>query len=253
MLYWEFGQQVAVRKGMWKAIRPKTKSPWELYDLSQDLSENHSVAHEHTELLESMKAFAQASHIPIDKGVYEDPQRTRHERDRWAKWGNSRGSTAPASKAHAFQTNGTLPQESLSVVAFSSQNSGNGKWAHQAIDGRSDTLWHTRFGDGLAAHPHTLVIDLGKKRDIEGFVYLARQDGGWNGTFAQTEFYLSDSKASFPSKPAHIATFGKTRKEQVARLARPARARYVQVKVLSEVNRGPWASAAELAIIGGQE
>ena len=253
MLYWEFGQQVAVRKGMWKAIRPKAKSPWELYNLSQDLSENRSVAHEHTELLESMKAFAQASHTPIDKGVYEDPQRTKHERDRWAKWGNSRGSTAPASKAHAFQTNGTVPQESLSVVAFSSQNSGNGKWAHQAIDGRSDTLWHTRFGDRLAAHPHTLVIDLGKKRDIEGFVYLARQDGGWNGTFAQTEFYLSESKASFPSKPAHIATFGKTRKEQVARLDRPARARYVQVKVLSEVNRGPWASAAELAIIGGKE
>ena len=90
MLYWEFGQQIAVRKGMWKAHSTQGQKPMGIVTTSQDLSENRSVAHEHTELLESMKAFAQASHTPIDKGVYEDPQRTKHERDRWAKWGNSR-------------------------------------------------------------------------------------------------------------------------------------------------------------------
>lgn len=90
MLYWEFRGQVAVRDGQWKAIRPGAKAAWELYDLSQDISETQDKAGEQPERLARMKAFAESAHEPVRPGRYLDPQRTRHERDRKAKWGTSR-------------------------------------------------------------------------------------------------------------------------------------------------------------------
>ena len=90
MLYWEFRGQTAVRQGLWKAIQTKPDRPWELYDLSQDISESTNVAAKHLERLAKMKAFAKASHEPVRAGKYLDPKRTRHERDRKAKWGTSK-------------------------------------------------------------------------------------------------------------------------------------------------------------------
>jgi arylsulfatase A-like enzyme len=87
-LYWEYRSQVAVRKDNWKAIQPKKDAGWELYDLGADVSETTDVAGEHPDLLARMKAFAERSHVPVEPGTFRD--RTRHERDRKAKWGSSR-------------------------------------------------------------------------------------------------------------------------------------------------------------------
>jgi len=83
---------------------------------------------------------------------------------------------------------------------------------------------------------------------IVGFRYLARQDGGWNGTFANTEFSISDTPDSFPSSQLN-ATFKKTNLVQSADLKTPVLGRFIKIKILSEVNQGPWASAAELGVI----
>lgn len=95
-LYWEFGKQTAVRVGHWKAIQPKQDGPWELYDLSTDLSETQDVAAAHPAVLAGMQAFAQASHEPVRPGTFAD--RKDHERDRWAKWGDSPDKPAPRRK-----------------------------------------------------------------------------------------------------------------------------------------------------------
>lgn len=87
MLYWEYRGQTAVRDGDWKGIRPREDAAWELYDLSQDVSESDDVAEQHPERLERMKRFADSEHEPVQPGEYYDPERTRHERDRQAKWG----------------------------------------------------------------------------------------------------------------------------------------------------------------------
>ena len=91
-LYWEYRGQTAVRHGQWKAIQPEPDAEWELYDLSTDISETTSVADEHSELLARMIRFAESSHEPVQPGLYHDPQRTRHERDRQAKWGTTKAS-----------------------------------------------------------------------------------------------------------------------------------------------------------------
>ncbi len=90
MLYWEYRDQTAVRKGNWKAIKSKKNQPWRLYDLAKDISETTDVAARHPDLLTRMKTFATAEHKPTRAGIYLDAKRTRHEKDRLAKWGTSR-------------------------------------------------------------------------------------------------------------------------------------------------------------------
>ena len=87
-LYWEFGPQVAVRTGHWKAIRPKKAGPWALYDLSKDIGETRDVSADHADLLARMTKFAEASHEPARPGEYLDPKRTLHAKDRKAKGGS---------------------------------------------------------------------------------------------------------------------------------------------------------------------
>ena len=53
-LYWEFherGFKQAVRLGAWKAVRPGTGVPIEVYNLASDLSEQHDVASAHPEIV----------------------------------------------------------------------------------------------------------------------------------------------------------------------------------------------------------
>ncbi len=87
-LYWEYRTQTAVRMNDWKAIRPKPNADWELYDLSNDISERHNIAANHPQVVTKMIALAREAHEPVRKGAYSD--RTLHEKDRWAKWGDSR-------------------------------------------------------------------------------------------------------------------------------------------------------------------
>jgi arylsulfatase A-like enzyme len=89
MFYWEYKEQTAVRHGRWKAIQPNTKKAWELYDLQNDIEELNNLASAQPGILAKMKAFAAASHEPVRPGTFLDPDRTKHERDRQAKWGTS--------------------------------------------------------------------------------------------------------------------------------------------------------------------
>ena len=92
MLYWEFGRQVAVRYGKWKAVRTERKANllWELFDLESDISESTPVGKtkDNREILSKMQAFAKASHEPVRPGSYHDKERIRHQKDRQAKWGS---------------------------------------------------------------------------------------------------------------------------------------------------------------------
>ena len=92
------------------------------------------------------------------------------------------------------------------------------------------------------------MIDLGVPATITGFRYLARQDKGYNGAIAKCEFAVADSPDAF-SKPVAGGTFTKSKQSQEV-LCEPTKGRYVLVRALSEVNGGPWASIAELGVIG---
>lgn len=65
--------------------------------------------------------------------------------------------------------------------------------AIHAIDGRTDTHWHSRWqGHAPDPLPHRLTIDLGASTAVGGFRYLPRQDGSANGSFDGFRFYVSE-------------------------------------------------------------
>ena len=244
-LYWEMGGQAAVRMGSWKAVRPGEKRPWQLYDLQKDLGEEHDVAEEHREVLAKMVAFAEEAHEPAEEGVYQD--RSLHERDREAKYGDTR-KPAAAKNVRPWPTTGLIPASECKLVRASSESTFNGRDAKHAVDGDPRTVWHTHFQGNVDEPPHELVLDLGKERTVRGFRYMARQDAGWNGTIAKCEFFVSDSPDKF-GEPAAQTTLKKTKEPQDV-ACEPVKGRYVLIRALSEVNGNPWASAAEIGVIG---
>ncbi len=246
--YWEFGNMQAVRINNWKGLHIRNKKSWELYDLKEDISETTNLASKHPEVIARMNRIIAESHEPARPGSYTT--RERHERDRWAKWATSRPQPSPrGARMKRIKDRNLVPFEKMKLVRFSSENPSNNRKAIFAIDGRPDTIWHSNWSDGLSKHPHELVIDLGATYHVAGFRYLARQDGGWNGAFAKTEFYVGNSPTDFGSPTAKV-TFTKDRKAQSANCGKPVRGRYLKVRVLSEVNGGAWGSAADIGVIG---
>jgi len=243
-LYWELGNQTAIRQGDWKAIQPGKDTPWELYDLSSDISEAHDLAKQHPARLAELQALAASAHEPVVEGTFAD--QTLHQRDRRAKFGGRSRAAKPVKVA--IPAADLVPQDQLKVVDFSSQNSSNGKLASNAIDGDAGTVWHTQFSPTLAAAPHWLVLDLGKPYAVTGLWYVARQGNGWNGTIKTAAVSVSNNPKDFPPAAATVE-LEKTRKPQV--ISFPAvTGRYVRLEARSEINGGAWASAAELAVEG---
>ena len=66
-LYWEFRGQMAVRRGPWKAYRPKDGN-WELYDLNKDIEEKENLADRYPDILSKMRAYSEEAHEPHVKG-----------------------------------------------------------------------------------------------------------------------------------------------------------------------------------------
>lgn len=245
-LYWELGSQVAVRMDNWKALRRGTQR-WELYDLDTDVSETTSVADQYPQVLQKMTTFASEAHEEAVEGVFENTE--LHERDRRAKFGGR----APAPRrtrkqVHALNPSGLVPFRKLKLISVSSENTANQKHASNAIDGDPTTIWHTQWSGELQSHPHHLTIDLGEEYLVSGFRYLARQDEGWNGAIRKCTFQVSHDSQNFGSAGVK-AVFSKSKESQEVTCPSVS-ARYVRIVIESEVNGGPWASIAELGVVG---
>lgn len=247
MLYWEFGNQVAVRFGKWKAIKAgKPQQTWSLYNLDSDISETTDLSKQHADVLQQMIKFADESHQPPQPGSYTD--RTRHERDRWAKWGNAKPPTPRIKNARKWNRRGLIDRAKLKLVKVSSENKGNGKFARLAFDQDPTTWWHSDWNADPSKKPHEIVVDLGSLHSIRGLRYLPRQDSGHNGSIAKIQIDVLDENQKLLE--SHQATFKKSKDIQEIKFA-PINGRSVAIKPLTEVNGKSWASAAEFGIIGG--
>ena len=243
-LYWELGNQTAVRMNNWKAVRPRPNADWELYDLNKDLSEAHNVAAAHPDILAQMKAHAAEAHEPAVEGTFAD--RANHEKDRRAKFGSTRPPQRP-SRAK-WNTKGLISNKDFKILKVSSENVGNGKFARNTIDGNANTIWHTQFSTEIKKHPHELIIDLGKEYTLKGIRLLARPDAGWNGTIKEVEISISNHPEKFAAPLLKVA-LPKSKTPQDLKCD-ATKGRYVRVRVLSEINGGPWASLAEIGFKG---
>lgn len=251
-LYWEMGDMVAIRQGDWRGH--KSKSGWALYDLGKDPGESKDLAAAHPDVLKRLVNLAAAAHAPAVEGTFS--RTDRHERDRRTKTGRQDDPDAPdpltgrkkKRNAVAVPQEGMLSNKGWTIVRASSENTDNGKFAKNAIDGDPDTLWHSRFAGQVARPPHELVIDLGGERTISGFVYLGRQDGGWNGAIKDVEIRVGMSPDTF-GEPLVTTRLEKSRQPQRIE-CRPTQGRYVLLRALSEHDGNPFATVAELGVLG---
>ena len=85
----------------------------------------------------------------------------------------------------------TLPRKDWKVIYVDSEeNFAEGDLAENAIDGDTESFWHTLWSAPHTGHPHTLVIDLGADRELTGVRLLPRQDSA-NGRIKDYRLYLS--------------------------------------------------------------
>lgn len=245
-LYWEYGKQIAVRKGKWKAVYSgKPNTNWELYDLSTDVSESKNLATQHPKALAELIGLAKASHVPADPGTFAT--RKEHERDRWAKWGDTQPEKMPKKKITAWNKSGLLDSSKIKVLSFSSENRNNNRLAKMAFDANPATWWHTGLGVDPQMNPHEMVVDLGQVVEIKAIRYMARQDDSFNGTFKTCEITFSETLKETTASPVKIE-FKKTRNVQNVKIP-VQRGRYVRIRPLKEIDGNPWASAAEIGFV----
>ncbi|MCK4858030.1 MAG: discoidin domain-containing protein, partial [candidate division Zixibacteria bacterium] len=123
-----------------------------------------------------------------------------------------------------------------------------GGWpAGNVFDGDTSTMWHTEWSEDDPVHPHEIQIDLGDVYEIDGFLYLPRQDGA-NGRIEMHEFYVSIDGETW-GDPVATGFFANNSLEQECLFPRVS-GRYVRLVALSEVNGRPWTAIAEINIVG---
>ena len=144
---------------------------------------------------------------------------------------------------------GFLPQSGWKLLdADSQETQGENGAATNAFDGSSSTIWHTQYTGSAPAHPHEIQIDLGATYALDGFAYLPRQDKDDHGMVAQYQFYASTDSTNWGAAVAS-GTFNSDRTRKTVTFTRKI-ARYIRFVALSEINGQPWASVAELDLVG---
>ena len=114
------------------------------------------------------------------------------------------------------------------------------------IDDNPSTIWHTNW-EPMAQPPHWLILDLKQSVRVAGLTYLPRQDMT-NGRVARYQIYVSADGQSW-GRPIAEGTWPNDAALKTVRFDQAQNARFVKLVALSEVNRQPYASAAEVEVV----
>lgn len=146
----------------------------------------------------------------------------------------------------SVKTSAQLPiyvdRSTWKVVSASSEN--NGEEARNAIDGDPNTIWHSRWSEPAAKHPHEIVVDMSSLLEIDKFIYQPRNSE--NGRIKDYELYFSRDGKNWDHKAK--GRFENSSSAQIVTLEKPVTARYFKLVALSEIFGRDWASAAELDV-----
>lgn len=133
------------------------------------------------------------------------------------------------------------------VKADSEETSGENGKAANAVDGNTNTIWHTQWQDDSPTCPHEIIIELSEAVGINGFTYLPRQDESDHGGIKAYEFYVSDDGKEFGTavKTGEFTA----NKEKKTVMFDGKKCRFIKLRAVSEINGEPWTSAAEIGIV----
>lgn len=135
-------------------------------------------------------------------------------------------------------------------VSASSFEPGEGE-PQNAIDGSSETFWHTAWSETEPKHPHSITIDLGSPLEVRAFEYVPRQSSS-NGRVGKWEAYVSEDGEHW----GKVIAAGEFLNDDIphrVHLSEPKLTRFFRLVALSEVQGRAWASVAELVLFGAPE
>jgi len=124
----------------------------------------------------------------------------------------------------------------------------NGYEGQKAIDNNFDTIWHTEWMKSKPKHPHDIQIDLGKPVDINGIMYMPRQDGLQYGWVREYAVYVSDTPDTW-GDPIARGEFKRDVSLKKVLFEKEVSARYIRFEAVSGFNNDVFTSAAELDLI----
>ena len=119
--------------------------------------------------------------------------------------------------------------------------------AANAIDGNSDTIWHTPFGAGAPGFPHILTVELQQSSPTKACTLLPRQDAYHNGGIKAFEIYASDDGKAW-GEPVAKGELPPTRDLKRITFPKPVTAKFLKLVVLSGFNADPFISLAEFDV-----
>ncbi|KAK4695866.1 hypothetical protein P7C71_g1951, partial [Lecanoromycetidae sp. Uapishka_2] len=132
----------------------------------------------------------------------------------------------------------------LTAVADSSQH---GYEPSNAVDGNSNTFWHSEWSPTLVPLPHDIVVDLNSIYLVSSLTYQPRQDGSPNGNIGDYSIQLSLNGQNWDA-PCATGSFADDSSSKTVTFTSQS-ARYVRLNAITEAgNRGPWSSAADIMI-----
>jgi PKD repeat protein len=153
--------------------------------------------------------------------------------------------SAAVSRTVTVLTSTVLPHTGWRVQYVDSQQSGYE--ATKSFDGDGSTMWFTQWTPTAAPLPHEVQIDIGGVYNLTGFQYLPRQDNSW-GRIGQYEFYVSMDGVNWGT-PVATGTFANDSMMKEVPFA-PTQGHYIRLRAPSSLVGSPFASVAELNLIG---
>ena len=139
-----------------------------------------------------------------------------------------------------------VPKEDWTLRYVNSEEVNYPGYATMAFDNDPSTIWHTQWSTGDDPYPHQIEIDFNSEFKISEFTYHARQNGE-NGRIKDMEIYFSSDPLDYGTADT-VVVFENTAAPQKILFQNPKIGRYMRIIALSEVNGGPWSSAAEFDI-----
>ncbi|PEM43681.1 hypothetical protein COF80_12610 [Bacillus toyonensis] len=134
-----------------------------------------------------------------------------------------------------------IPQSQMTATATSQETVSENNSASMAIDGNTQTFWHTKW-DKSDVLPQSITLNLGRTHQINKIAYLPRQSGS-NGNITGYNVYVSTNGVAFTKIAS--GTWANDKTEKVV-IFNPIDASYVKFEATAGANS--WASATEFSI-----
>jgi len=149
----------------------------------------------------------------------------------------------------------TLPKDDWSIESVSDEeptdnnSTGYSQVAENILDGDFDTFWHSRYSDGEVAHPHTITVDMGASREVDGFQFVQREAvsaGAVRVRLKEFVLQVSDDGSSWDELGTY--TLDNTGLPQQIELDKTRSFRYFRVRTQSSVDNETRTSLAEVGV-----